>query len=86
MVEVKSTALNRLDTILRENGFKHDILGLELAGVVVEADPNSSSKVGDKVMGLVNHGGYAQYACIPESKQRVCYSEVMPINQNSVLH
>ncbi len=68
LVEVKSTALNRLDTILRENGFKHDILGLELAGVVVEADLNSSFKVGDKVMGLVNHEGYAQYACIPESR------------------
>ncbi|WP_318279688.1 NAD(P)H-quinone oxidoreductase [Lentibacillus cibarius] len=41
---------------------------MEVAGTVVEADSAHSFAVGDRVMGLVNGGGYAEYAVMPASR------------------
>lgn len=41
-----------------------EILGLEAAGIV-EDPGNSHFKVGDRVMGLLSGGGYAQYISVP---------------------
>lgn len=68
LVEVKATALNRLDLIWLDNRSDVDILGIEIAGVVLESDPDSRFKKGDRVMGIISSGGYAEKAILPESR------------------
>ena len=66
LVDVKATALNRADTLQRQDGYPSppgspsDILGLEFAGVVLEAgDRVIGMAKGDRVFGLLGGGGYA---------------------------
>ncbi|WP_041294690.1 NAD(P)H-quinone oxidoreductase [Ignavibacterium album] len=72
LVEVKATALNRADILQRLGKYPpptgaSPILGLEIAGVVVEKGSKVFKwKTGDKVFGLIPGGGYAQYAVIHE--------------------
>jgi tumor protein p53-inducible protein 3 len=72
LVRVKATALNRAD-LMQRNGLypppkgASEILGLEMAGVVVELGEGVTGlTVGDRVCGLLPGGGYAEYAVIPE--------------------
>ncbi|HLR02045.1 MAG TPA: NAD(P)H-quinone oxidoreductase [Virgibacillus sp.] len=68
LVEVKAAAVNRTDLINRQsrNGYmKSPILGVEVAGVVVETGSDVNIDIGTPVMGLVNGGGYAEYAVMP---------------------
>ncbi|GAB5551490.1 MAG: NAD(P)H-quinone oxidoreductase [Saprospiraceae bacterium] len=70
LVEVAATALNRADLLQRAGHYpppkgESPILGLELAGTVVEKGINVHRwKKGDRVCGLVGGGAYAQYAKI----------------------
>jgi len=73
LVQVKATALNRAD-LMQAMGFyppppgAPDILGLELAGVIVAlGDGATRWKIGDEVCALVAGGGYAEYCAVPES-------------------
>lgn len=66
-VRVHAAALNRLDLWMKENHTNDFILGIEIAGEVIEADAHSRFKVGDRVMGIIQGGGYATHAIIPES-------------------
>ncbi|MHC2991690.1 NADPH:quinone oxidoreductase [Pontibacter sp. HJ8] len=72
LVRVHATALNRADTLQREGKYpppkgESPLLGLEIAGEVVEAGINCTRfKEGDKVFGLLPGGGYAGYAVIHE--------------------
>jgi putative PIG3 family NAD(P)H quinone oxidoreductase len=72
LVKVEATALNRADTLQRSGKYPppsgaSPILGLELAGTVVELGPEASKyNIGDAVFGLLPGGGYAQYAVIHE--------------------
>lgn len=81
LVKVYATALNRADTLQRQGKYPapkgaSPLLGLEVAGEVVEAGINCSRfKKGDKVFGLLPGGGYAQYAVINEQM-------AMPIPDN----
>ncbi len=66
LVDVKATALNRADTLQRQGnypvppGIPSDILGLEFAGVVLEAGERVFGMAkGDRVFGLLGGGGYA---------------------------
>lgn len=53
-----------------------EILGLEVAGIVHEVSEGVTKyKKGDKVMALLDGGGYAQYAAAPEGF-------VMPMPKN----
>lgn len=53
-----------------------EILGLEVAGIVHEVSQGVTKfKKGDKVMALLDGGGYAQYAAAPEGF-------VMPMPKN----
>lgn len=53
-----------------------EILGLEVAGIVHEvAEGVTKYKKGDRVMALLDGGGYAQYAAAPEGF-------VMPMPKN----
>ncbi|KAJ2388720.1 hypothetical protein GGI23_005996 [Coemansia sp. RSA 2559] len=72
LVKIRCFALNRMDVIQREGKYPvppqaSPILGVEMAGVVVEAGSATSKfKVGDRVFGLMYGGAYAQYATINE--------------------
>lgn len=43
-------------------------LGSELAGVVVSADPGSEFKAGDRVLGVVQAGAFAEFVSVPEDR------------------
>ena len=73
LVRVDSSGINRADLLQRRGrypvppGWPTDILGLEFAGVVEEAGAGCRSfGVGDRVMGILGGGGYAEYVVLHE--------------------
>lgn len=72
LVKVAATALNRADTLQRQGKYpppkgESPILGLEMAGTVVEVgEPALRGRIGERVCGLLGGGGYAEYALIPD--------------------
>lgn len=72
LIEVHAAGVNRTDIIKKYQGAayaEYDGIGVEIAGVVVETQGSTSGfKVGDKVMGLVEGGGYAEYAKMPANR------------------
>ena len=71
-VRVAATAVNRADTLQRRglypapSGWPADIPGLEYAGEVEAVGASVHVwEVGDRVMGLVGGGGYAEYVVVP---------------------
>lgn len=72
LVKVAYSALNRADLLQREGNYPvppgdSPIMGLEMSGEVVGLGAAVSKwKVGDQVHGLLNGGGYAEYAVIHE--------------------
>ncbi|WP_010529968.1 NAD(P)H-quinone oxidoreductase [Lentibacillus jeotgali] len=71
LIKVSHAAVNRTDIVTRKGqaGYAvNPILGVEVAGTVVEANGNEPFSAGDRVMGLVNGGGYAEYAVIPANR------------------
>ncbi|MBC5635739.1 MULTISPECIES: NAD(P)H-quinone oxidoreductase [Ornithinibacillus] len=74
LINVKAAAINRTDILNREGrtGYMtNPILGIEVAGIVEEVGPNTEVKVGTRVMGLVNGGGYAEYAIMPAERAMI---------------
>lgn len=73
LVRVHATALNRADTLQRQGKYPapkgaSPLLGLEIAGEVVEAGGSCTRfRKGDKVFGLLPGGGYAEFAVIDEA-------------------
>ena len=72
-VAVKASAVNRADLMQRRGaypapaGWPQDIPGLEYAGVVESVGPGVERwKPGDRVMGLVGGGGYAEQVVVHE--------------------
>ena len=75
LIEVQAAGLNRLDVFQREGnypapaGVTDDILGLEVAGTVVECGPEATRfKVGDAVCALLEGGGYAELVSVREGQ------------------
>ena len=72
LIQVKALGVNRADLNQRQGKYgkvstfgDSSLLGLELAGVVVTVGKQVSGfKIGDRVMGIVGGGAYAQYARI----------------------
>lgn len=71
-VRVESAGVNRADLLQRQgryaapDGYPADIPGLEYAGVVdAVGDRVSLWSGGERVMGLVGGGGYAEYVVVP---------------------
>lgn len=73
LVEVRCAGVNRADLMQREGCYPPppgcpDWPGLEISGVIkemsIEAEKESTWKVGDKVCALLGGGGYAQYAAV----------------------
>jgi len=77
LIKVAAAGVNRPDILQRQGLYPapkghSEILGLEAAGTVVAAGPDTHHFApGDKVMALLNGGGYAEYclaeeaACLP---------------------
>jgi putative PIG3 family NAD(P)H quinone oxidoreductase len=71
LVRVRATALNRADLLQRRGKYPppegaSDILGLEMAGEVVQAGPATGDfREGDRVCALLPGGGYAQRVSLP---------------------
>lgn len=79
LVRVISSGVNRADLLQRRGGYPapagwpDDIPGLEFAGVVEEVGSRAGRfQVGERVMGLVGGGGYAEYVSVDER-------EVVPV-------
>ena len=70
LVDVHAAALNRADLLQRAGNYPPppgwpEWMGLEVAGVVVEAPADSRWKAGDKVCALLGGGGYAERVAVP---------------------
>ncbi len=71
LIEVHAAGINRADLLQSKGGYAPpagvtDILGLEVAGVVVAlGDGVRGWAIGDRVCALMAGGGYAQYAAVP---------------------
>jgi tumor protein p53-inducible protein 3 len=74
LIKVKAAAVNRTDIISRKNGsgyLNNPILGVEVAGIVEQSGEGANIAAGTPVMGLVNGGGYAEYAVMPSDRAMV---------------
>jgi NADPH2:quinone reductase len=78
LVRVHAAGVNRADLTHRTGGYGHPnfgdspIIGLEIAGEVIETGSAVGYAVGDRVMGVVGGGAYAEMA-------RIDYRMAMPI-------
>ncbi|MEO3867025.1 NAD(P)H-quinone oxidoreductase [Rheinheimera fenheensis] len=67
LIKVAAAGINRADLMQRRGLYPPPVndspnLGLEVAGIVVATGPLHKSWLGKAVFGLVNGGGYAEYA------------------------
>ncbi|MEA2136722.1 MAG: NADPH:quinone reductase [Solirubrobacteraceae bacterium] len=70
LIKVAAAGINRPDILQRRGLYPPppgapDILGLEIAGEVVEAGEGAEPLIGQKVCALVAGGGYAEYCAAP---------------------
>lgn len=70
LVDVHAAALNRADLLQRAGNYPPppgwpEWMGLEAAGVVVEAPADSRFRTGDEVCALLGGGGYAEQVAVP---------------------
>lgn len=70
LVEIHAAALNRADLMQRAGNYPPppgwpEWMGLEMAGVVLQAPADSRWRPGDKVCGLLGGGGYAEKVVLP---------------------
>ena len=74
LIRVEAAGINRPDVLQRQGSYPpppgaSPVLGLEVAGEVVAAGPDASGfSVGDKVCGLANGGGYAEFCAVPAAQ------------------
>ena len=71
LVRVRAASLNFPDLLMTQGKYQFKpeppfTSGMELAGEVIEADPDSAFKPGDKVIGGNKTGAFAELASIPE--------------------
>lgn len=70
LIEIHAAALNRADLLQRDGLYPPppgwpEWMGLEIAGIVLQAPSGSRWKVGDKVCALLGGGGYAEQVAVP---------------------
>lgn len=71
LISIRAAGINRADLMQREGNYPPppgwpEWPGLEAAGIVEEADPDSRFKPGDAVCALLGGGGYAEKVVVPE--------------------
>jgi putative PIG3 family NAD(P)H quinone oxidoreductase len=86
LARVSTSGVNRADLLQRHGkhpapeGWPKDILGMEFSGVVEALGSDTSRwKVGDRVMGLLGGGGYAEYVTTH-------WSTVLPVPDGMTEH
>jgi NADPH2:quinone reductase len=70
LVRVEAAGVNRPDIFQRRGGYPpppgaSDLLGLEIAGTVVDVRGDTRWRPGDRVCALIAGGGYAEYCAVP---------------------
>jgi len=70
VIEVHAAAVNRADLMQREGNYPSppgwpEWMGLEVAGIVIEAPEQGRWQIGDKVCALLGGGGYAEKVAVP---------------------
>ena len=75
LVHVRAASLNYPDLLMTRGGYQFKppvpfTAGMELAGEVVEADPDSGFGPGDRVMGGAKTGAFAEFAACPARSLR----------------
>jgi len=83
LVRVAAAGVNRPDILQRRGLYPPppgapDILGLEIAGEVIEAGEGAEELVGQKVCALVAGGGYAEY-CVAPAGTCLPVPEILPL-------
>ncbi|GAC1341693.1 MAG: NAD(P)H-quinone oxidoreductase [Acetobacteraceae bacterium] len=73
LIRVEVAGVNRPDVQQRMGSYPpppgaSPVLGLEVAGEVVAANGETRFRPGDKVCGLANGGGYAEYCAVPATQ------------------
>lgn len=73
LIKVETAGVNRPDILQRQGLYPpppdaSPILGLEVAGTIVDGDGSSSWQIGDRVCALANGGGYAEYCAVPATQ------------------
>ncbi|WP_066191624.1 NAD(P)H-quinone oxidoreductase [Gracilibacillus timonensis] len=71
LIDVYASAVNRTDILNREgkSGYaENPIIGIEVAGEVADPNGHSHWKKGDRIMGLVNGGAYAEQVVMPADR------------------
>ena len=73
LIRVEAAGVNRPDVQQRKGSYPpppgaSPLLGLEVAGEVVATNGERRFRPGDKVCGLANGGGYAEYCTVPASQ------------------
>lgn len=71
LVRVESAALNFLDTLMIQGLYQVKpplpfTPGVEIAGTIVNTGADSCFRTGERVMGYVSQGGYAEYALVDD--------------------
>ena len=70
LVDIKATAVNRADLLQAQGLYpappgESEILGLEMCGVITAVGAAAQGwQVGDRVLGLLSGGGYAQQVAV----------------------
>lgn len=73
LLRVESAALNFLDTLMIQGLYQVKpplpfTPGVEVAGTIVDVGADSRFSVGDRVLGNISNGGFAEYALVDEIK------------------
>ena len=76
LVRVRAASLNYPDLLMTQGKYQFKpeppfVSGMELAGEVIEASPQSGLAAGDRVTGGAKTGGFAELASIPAHSLRV---------------
>lgn len=71
LIKVRAAGVNRPDLLQRQGKYNppadaSPILGLEVSGVIADANGSSRWKEGDRVCALTHGGGYAEYVWVHE--------------------
>ncbi len=71
IIDIHAAGLNRADLLQRAGNYPApagwpEWPGLECAGLISQAGPDSRWKIGDRVCALLGGGGYAQKVAVPE--------------------
>ena len=84
VIRVEAAGINFLDALMLRGQYQVKLPvpftpGIEVVGRVAEAGPGSPLAVGDRVCALLDQGGYAEYAAVPEGLAERLPQE-MPVN------